>query len=147
MRTMGESYLGSSQQLVSSFEETINATKEMHDEFTTTVHKLTIKADRNNKDEAVKLETSSTERFNQIKDKVNRYYRKAKSVYGKCKRATSWLTFGLARGCAGKKLPNAPEIKRFQLQTNNLKNSMKPLLQYIGDGKWKDDKEYTGTRK
>ena len=147
MRAMGESYLGSSQQLVSSFEETINATKEMHDEFSTTVHKLTIKADRNNKNEAVKLETSSTERFNQIKDKVNRYYRKAKSVYGKCKTATSWLTFGLARGCVGKKLPNALEIKRFQLQTHNLKNSMKPLLQYIGDGKWKDDKEYTGTRK
>ena len=119
----------------------------MHDEFTTTVHKLTIKADRDNKNEAVKLETSSTERFNQIKDKVNRYYRKAKSVYGKCKGATSWLTFGLAGGCAGKELPNAPEIKRFQLQTNNLKNSMRPLLQYIGDGKLKDDTDYTGKLK
>ena len=147
MKTMGESYLGSSQQLVSSFEETINATKEMHEEFSTTVHKLTKKADRNNKNEAVKLERSSMERFNQIKNKVDRYYRKAKSVYGKCKRATSWLTFGLARGCAGKELPNAPEIKRFKLQTNNIINSMKPLLEYIGDGKLKDDKEYTGKLK
>ena len=147
MKTMGEDYLRSSQQLVSSFEGTINATKEMHEEFSNTVHTLTKKADRNNKNEAVKLETSSMERFNQIKNKINRYYRKAKSVYGKCKRATSWLTFGLARGCAGKELPNAPEIKRFKLQTNNIINSMKPLLEYIGDGKLKDDKEYTGKLK
>ena len=80
MKTMGESYLGSSQQLVSSFEETINATKEMHEEFSSTVHKLTKKADRNNKNEAVKLERSSMERVDQIKNKVNRYYRKAKRV-------------------------------------------------------------------
>ena len=147
MKTMGESYLGSSQQLVSSFEETINATKEMHEEFSNTVHTLTKKADRNNKNEAVKLEKSSMERFNEIKNKVNGYYRKAKSVYGKCKRATSWLTFGLARGCAGKELPNAPGIKKFQLHTDNLIHSLKPLLHYIGDGSLKDDKEYFGKLK
>ena len=144
MKTMGENFLGTSQQLVSSFEETINATKEMHEEFSSTVHQLTKKADENNKNEAVKLEKSSMERFNQIKNKVERYHRKAKSVYGKCKTATSWLTFGLARGCAGKELPNAPEIKKFQLHTNNLEKSLTPLLQYIGDDKWKNDKEYTG---
>ena len=144
---MGENYLGSNQQLISSFHETMNVTKEMHKTFSDTVHKLVKKADSNNKNETLNLEQVAAEKFTQLKSRVTRYYDKANGAYKKCKRYTSWLTFGLAGGCVGKKVELPPEVKRFQLQTGNLKNSMKPLLQFIGDEKRKDEKDYIGTAK
>ena len=144
---MGENYLGSNQQLISSFHETMNVTKEMHKTFSNTVHELLKKADTNNKNEALNLEHIAAEKFTQLKSQVTRYYDKANGAYKKCKRYTSWLTFGLAGGCVGKKVELPPEVKRFLLQTGNLKNSMKPLLQFIGSEKRKDEKDYIGTEK
>ena len=147
MKTMGENYLDSNQQLISSFHETMNVTKEMHKTFSDTVHKLVKRADTNNKNESLNLEQIAAEKFTHLKSQVTRYYDKANGAYKKCKRYTSWMTFGLAGGCVGKKVELPPEVKRFQLQTGNLKNSIKPLLQFIGDEKRKDEKDYIGTAK
>ena len=147
MKKMGERYLGSNQQLISSFSETMNVTKEMHKTFKNTVQQLVNKADTNNKNEAVNLEKLAAERFNQLKGKVTRYYDRAKNVYKTCKKYTSFLTFGLAPGCVGMKVDPPPGVKRFQLQTSSLKNSMKPLLEFIGDERRKDEKDYIGTAK
>ena len=86
MKKMGERYLGSNQQLISSFSETMNVTKEMHKTFKNTVQQLVNKADRNNKNEAVNLEKLAAERFIQLKGKVTRYYGRAKNVYKTCKK-------------------------------------------------------------
>ena len=141
---MGENYLGSNQQLISSFRETMNVTREMHKTFSNTVHEFVKKADTNNKNESLTLEQIAVEKFTQLKSQVTRYYDNANGAYKRCERYTSWLTGG---GCLGQKVELPPEVKRFQLQTGNLKNSMKPLLEFIGSEKRKDEKDYIGTEK
>ena len=138
MQDMGKGYQSSTEELVDSYNDTINTINELHKNFTDKLMKRIKDTDKKNKDQVEKTDKSHYEQAEEIIKKTKEMKEKYERIYDKCEGWTSGLTLGFVDGCAGKQAPNVKVPKTFKLDMGNLANSLDPILKYVGDEKERD---------
>ena len=138
MKDMGKTYQSSTEELVESYNDTINTINELHGKFTDKLMKHLKDTDKTNEDQVKKTEESHYEQAQTIIKKTKEMKEKYERIYDKCESWTSGLTLGFVDGCAGKQAPNVNIPKTFTLDMGNLANSLDPILKYVGDEKERD---------